>query len=388
MTSRLRRVAFPVVVLVAALVLASTLSPVLSPVFFAILLAVILNPLVEAAGRLRLPRVVTVSVLYVLLVLLVVLVGSAVKGQFASLGRALVGEPFYGDLDGDGLIDLAQAPGERDEFDDRNGNGVWDGGALYVLRSQIEHERSRLATGPLEDLVDEVGTAALDIVERLAVPATSTLAEGLDRLAAWAGGMLQLVTLAVLVPFYLFFFLVEYPRMRRRVHDLLPHRHQAQVERITRDIGRELAAFLRGRLACGMVKGLLLLVGMMILGLPYALPIALASGLLSLVPILGFLVGFVPASIIAMTMPGGGTETFLYVAVLFGLAEALEGAVLFPWLLGRETGLHPVTLVVVLLAGGYLLGTLGVLVAIPLALVVKVLWRELGLRFYREWAEG
>jgi predicted PurR-regulated permease PerM len=137
---------------------------------------------------------------------------------------------------------------------------------------------------------------------------------------------------------------------------------------------------------CGLIKAVLLWGGMFVLGIEFALPIALVSGLLSLVPFLGFVAGVVPAGVIALTMPGGGSEAFLWVLGIFIAGEALEAAVLYPVVLGKETGLHAVTVVVVLLAGGALMGTLGVIVAIPLALCAKVLWRELGLPLYRAWA--
>jgi predicted PurR-regulated permease PerM len=138
---------------------------------------------------------------------------------------------------------------------------------------------------------------------------------------------------------------------------------------------------------CGFIKALILYVGLLVLGIGFALPIALACGVLSLVPFVGFIVGVVPASVIALTMDNGGTEMLLWVVGLFCAAEAFEGFVLFPVVLGRETGLHAVTIVVVLLAGGALFGTLGVLIGIPLALICKVLWRELGLPLYRAWAD-
>lgn len=387
MTFRYRRVIFPVAAVVAVLLLASTLSPVLSPVLFAMLLAVILNPAVEAAQRFRMPRVATVAILYVLIILGVVASGTGLGRQFTALSQALVGEAFYGDLDGNGLINLGDDVARQDEFDDRNGNGVWDGGALVSLKRLINRERSRFAVGVWGDVVNEVGSGVLDLLGRLAAPATGMIASGLDTVAQWAGGFLQLLTLLVLIPFYLFFFLVEYPAMSRRLHDLVPARHRDQVDRIARDIGQELVAFLRGRLACGLIKAAMLWAGMLAIGIEFALPIALVSGLLSLVPFLGFLAGVVPASVIALTMPDGGTNTLVLVVALFTAAEAVEGAVLFPLVLGKETGLHPVTLVVVLLAGGALMGTLGVLVAIPLSLICKVLWRELGLPFYTEWAD-
>lgn len=387
MTLRYRRIVFPILLATVALVLASTLSDVISPVLFAMILAVILNPLVDAAGRFRLPRVATVAILYMALVLLVFVSASGVSGQFSALGRALQGEEFHGDLDGNGLVTLALAPGQRAEFTDRNANGRWDGGALIALKALVNSERTRLPEGVWGDALDDLGRGVLDLLDKLTGPATGVLSSGIESAAIQAGGLFQLLTLLVLIPFYLFFFLVEYPAIRQRMHDLVPVRHREMTERLARDVGQELVSFLRGRLSCGLVKAVMLWVGMLMMSIPFALPIALVSGLLSLVPFLGFLAGVLPAALLALTMPGGGTEALLYVMALFGAAEAFEGAVLYPFLLGKETGLHPIALVVVLLAGGSLMGTLGVLAAVPLALICKVLWRELGQGFYREWAD-
>jgi len=386
MTAPWRRVAFPVLALAAVLLLASTFSAVLAPVLVAILLAVVLHPVVDRASRFHLPRVVSVSILYVVLVVLTLAGVAGVGGQFKALGQELRGEEFFGDLDGDGRIGQAGAPGARDEFHDLNGNGQWDGGALMALTVLVDHERMLLPDGPVGQGLYEAGGALLDVFGDLAGPAAGMLATGLEQLSQWAGGLLPLLTLIVLIPFYLFFFLVEYPEMSTVLRRLIPPRHRETTERLARDIGRELVAFLRGRLACGMIKALMLWVGMMLLSISYALPIALVAGLLSLVPFLGFLAGVLPASLIALTMEGGGTQTLVYVVALFGLAEAFEGAVLFPLVLGKETGLHPVALVLVLLAGGALMGTVGVLAAVPVALVFKVLWREVGESFYLAWA--
>lgn len=386
MTLRYRRIVFPILLATVILVLASTLSEVVSPVLFAMILAVILNPLVDAAGRFKLPRVATVSILYVALVLVVFVSTAGVSGQFRALGRALQGEEFHGDLDGNGLVTLSLGPGMRGEFIDLNANGRWDGGALISLKALVNSERTRLPDGVWGDALDDLGRGVLDMLDKLAGPATGVLSSGIESAAVQAGGLFQLLTLLVLIPFYLFFFLVEYPAIRQRLHDLVPLRHRDMTERVARDVGQELVSFLRGRLSCGLVKAVMLWVGMMLMSIPFALPIALVSGLLSLVPFLGFLAGVLPAALLALTMQGGGTDALIYVIALFGAAEAFEGAVLYPFLLGKETGLHPIALVVVLLAGGSLMGTFGVLAAVPLALICKVLWRELGQRFYREWA--
>jgi len=409
--SRWRRVAFPILAVLGVLLLAWTLSTVINPVLIAVLLAVILNPVVNAAARFRMPRVLTVSILYVLLALGASVFVAVLGKQFTELGRALSGEPLYGegerlgDLDGDGLIELMADPAlvlpypmgpprEADgsilpdnlkEFEDKDGDGQYDAGLLVKLKNWLEVQG--MPQGPLGDVAESLRGQGVETLTSLARPASTVIAEGIDSVAAWAGGLIQALTLLVLIPFYLFFFLVEYPSMTRRLRDLVPPRHRDQVDRITVDIGKEQVAFLRGRLLCGLVKAALLFTGMLILGIEFALPIALVTGVLSLIPMVGFLVGVVPATVIALTMPGGGTETAVWTMGVFVFGEAVEGAVLFPLLLGKETGLHPVTLVVVLLAGGALMGTLGVIVAIPLALVCKVLWRELGLPLYRAWAE-
>lgn len=387
LTARWRRLAFPVLALAGILLLFSALSEVINPVLIAVLLAVLLNPLVHLAGRFGLPRVLSVSLLYVLLLLGLSVAGSVVLRQFTELGRALAGEPFLGDFDDDGLIELAAAPEARDEFLDLDDDGEYDAGALLKLEGFVNRTMARTATGPLGEALDQVRAQLVGMLGTLARPAGDMIGRGLENVAAWAGGLIALLTMLVLVPFYLFFFLVEYPAMTAKVRSLVPPRYRAQVDRITRDVGRELVTFFRGRLMCGFLKAVMLYVGLLVLGIDFALPIALASGVLSLVPFVGFVVGVVPASVIALTMPGGGTESLLWVVGLFSAAEAIEGAVLFPLVLGRETGLHPVTIVVVLLAGGAIFGTLGVLIGIPLALISKVLWRELGLPLYRDWAE-
>ena len=316
--------------------------------------------------------------LYIVLALALTFTGSAVVGQFNELTIAMGGEPFE-DHDGDALIG-------PDEYIDLNGNGVYDPNLFIKLRSFVDRKLVEMDNDVLGSTLYEVRTNALRLLGQAARPASEHVGALVDRAAQWAGGFLALLTLLVLIPFYLFFFLVEYPALSARLRDMVPPRYREQVLRITHDIGVELVAFLRGRLLCGAAKALLLWAGMLVLGIPYALPIALVSGLLSLVPFLGFLAGAVPASVLALTMPGGGTESLLWVLAVFGLGEAVEGGILFPLLLGKETGLHPVTLVVALLAGGALMGTLGVIIAIPLTLILKVLWRELGRPLYRDWA--
>ena len=124
MIARWRRIAFPILALLAILLLASTLSSVLNPVLIAVLLAVLLNPVVNLAVRIGLPRVVTVGLLYVALALAVVVASTVLGRQFAQLVRALSGERLIEDYNDNGLIELAGPGAERDEFEDLDGDEI------------------------------------------------------------------------------------------------------------------------------------------------------------------------------------------------------------------------------------------------------------------------
>src|SRR5262249_6810567 len=161
--------------------------------------------------------------------------------------------------------------------------------------------------------LDDMRGQLVTLLGNLARPAGDMIAKGIERVADWAGGLFALITMLVLVPFYLFFFLVEYPAMVAKLRSLVPTPYRERVDRITHDIGRELVTFFRGRLMCGFIKALFLYVGLLVLGVSFALPIALAAGALSLVPFVGFIVGVIPSAVIALTMPEGGTDKLLWV---------------------------------------------------------------------------
>jgi predicted PurR-regulated permease PerM len=104
--------------------------------------------------------------------------------------------------------------------------------------------------------------------------------------------------------------------------------------------------------------------------------IGMVAGLLSFVPYLGFIIGFVAAIIAALVQYGDWTHVLLVCGV-FAVGQLLEGYVLVPKLVGDKIGLHPVAVMFAVLAGGYLFGFLGVLLALPAASVIMVLLRYL-----------
>lgn len=183
----------------------------------------------------------------------------------------------------------------------------------------------------------------------------------------------------VLIPVVTFYLLRDWDIMIAKIHDLLPRRLESTVNRLAKECDEVLAEFFRGQLSVMIVLAIIYTVGLMIVGLDLAFLIGMLSGLVSFVPYLGFIVGIVVAGIAALMQFQDGIH-LVYVAIVFGIGQALEGMVLSPLLVGDRIGLHPVAVIFAVMAGGQLFGFVGVLLALPVAAVIVVIvrhWHEL-----------
>jgi predicted PurR-regulated permease PerM len=250
-----------------------------------------------------------------------------------------------------------------------------------VGRQGLERLRAWLALHLGEDLVP-ASLPTMDDLSGLFAGNEDAMAAGVAAassvwsvLASFFGGVVGVSTLLVLVPIYGFFWLFELDRLNRYVREHLPRRYRARFTRIFSQLGEVLSRFFRGRLLVCLVKGLFLTVALALAGVPYALLLGTLGGLLSIVPFLGGILAFTLALLVALSSHG-----LLYAvvatAVVFAAAELFEGYVLMPRILGESLGLSDVTVIFAITAGGASLGLLGVLLALPLAAVIKVLYIE------------
>jgi len=133
---------------------------------------------------------------------------------------------------------------------------------------------------------------------------------------------------------------------------------------------------MRGQLLIMFLLGCIYALGLSIMGLDLALLIGMLAGLASLVPYLGFIVGIL-AACIAAVLQFQEPLPLLYVFLVFGFGQLLEGSVMTPMLVGDRIGLHPVAVIFAILAGGQLFGFVGVLLALPIAAVIMVFVRHI-----------
>ncbi len=315
------------------------LAPILWPFLFACLLAYLSDPLVDRLARWRLTRTlatVTVVVAFGLVtVLLLLLLLPAVQAQAESLSRAL---PTFLDWVKDPLL-------------------PWLKATFGVELSEPDVEGIKAALG---EHWQEAGGFVVNVVKYVTQ-------SGL----AFAGWLASLV----LIPVVTFYMLRDWDNFVGGIHDLLPRHIEPTVSLLTRESDEVLAAFFRGQLMVMLCLGGFYSLGLWIAGLQSALFVGLLAGLVSFVPYLGVIVGIIAASA-AVLIQSQDVLQLVWVFAIFGIGQMLEGMLLTPWLVGDRIGLHPVTVIFAVLAGGQLFGFLGILLALPVAAVLAVLVRH------------
>jgi predicted PurR-regulated permease PerM len=202
----------------------------------------------------------------------------------------------------------------------------------------------------------------------------SWIGQTLLNVAQGSMAIANLLSLIFITPVVTFYLLRDWDRIVAKVDVLLPRQHAAVIRAQGREIDVTLAGFARGQATVCIILATYYATALMIVGLPFGLAVGMVAGLLTFIPYLGAIGGFVIAIAIALV----NFDTWsgvIAVAAVFGIGQVAEGNVLTPKLVGDRVGLHPVWVIFALLAGGTLFGFLGLLLAVPVAAGIGVLVR-------------
>ena len=202
--------------------------------------------------------------------------------------------------------------------------------------------------------------------------AASVLARATRSGLALAGLLANLA----LIPVVAFYLLRDWDVLVERIRDLLPRRMEPKISELTSECNEVVAAFLRGQFLVMLSLGLVYAVGLWLIGLDLALLIGLLSGIASIVPYLGFIVGIGSAALATVFQFSDWLLPLGMVCAVFLAGQLLESLLLTPLLVGDRIGLHPVAVIFAVLAGGQLFGFTGVLLALPIAAIIMVLLRH------------
>ncbi len=186
--------------------------------------------------------------------------------------------------------------------------------------------------------------------------------------AGWAANLF-------LIPVITFYLLRDWDNLVDYIHDLLPRSVEPTVSRLAKESDNVLGAFLRGQMLVMLALGTIYAIGLKLIGLEFALLIGMLAGLLSFIPYMGLVVGIVVAGV-AIMLQTHEPINLMWVALVFIVAQLIEGTLLTPLLVGDRIGLHPVAVIFSVLAGGQLFGFFGILLALPVFAVIAVIMRH------------
>jgi len=237
----------------------------------------------------------------------------------------------------------------------------------------------------LLELTKGLGTALpfIDTVS-LAQSIVGLIERGADAAGSSAQKALGTIVTLVIVPFVTYFILADGPRVFTTLIEHVPNRYFEMTLNVMQKIRRQLVGYLKGWLLDSMIIGLLSIVGLSILGIQYSIIIGVFAGIANLVPYLGPIVGASLAILISLTQVGdfGMVGPILIMTLIIRM---LDDFVVQPLCFAKSVDMHPLTVILLLLIGHEMLGVGGMLLAIPLATILKVSAVETfwGLKNYR-----
>lgn len=335
----------------------ATTGSLLAPFVLAGVLAYVLDPLVDVLERRRVPRAAAIGVLTLpVLALLAVMILLGIPAAVNQLTEALQQAPVLFQR----LADVGEAVLRRlQRFD------------VPLLDEEALLERLRS--------IDSAAVMAFIQERRQALGAWAW--SGFMGLGRGIGTVLSLGGYVVLTPVLTFYLLRDWDRITRAAGDLVPAGRRDAVFSFARDFDHLLSRYLRGQITVALAVGALTGLGLWATGFPYAATLGLVVAIFSVVPYLGLVLSLVPAVFIAL-VSGSVGGSLLKVALVYGVAQLLEGAVISPRIVGESVGLHPVWVLLALAMGGFFFGFVGLLIGVPAAVGIKLLVMR-GLAHYR-----
>ncbi|WP_436670287.1 AI-2E family transporter [Lactiplantibacillus argentoratensis] len=191
-------------------------------------------------------------------------------------------------------------------------------------------------------------------------------------------GVFSTVTTVIIglitMPFILFYLLRDGHQLPKYMAKFVPTKARSGFLEVLTEINSQVSNYIRGQLTVAFFVAVMFAVGYSIIGLKFALTLGIAAGTLNLIPYLGSFLAMVPSVVIALV-----TSPWMLVQVLivFVIEQTIEGRFISPLVLGSSLAIHPITILVVLLAAGKIFGLMGVIFGIPGYAILKVLWTHL-----------
>jgi len=256
--------------------------------------------------------------------------------------------------------------------------GTQVAGFLERLPTLVARLQEMLASSEGGWLRDRIGLDTSSIRENI----NTLMTQGAGWISSVLGGIwnsgksiIDVISLLIVTPVVAFYILYDWDRMVEKVDNWLPRDHRGTIREIVTDINDAVAGFIRGQGTVCLILGLFYAAALSIIGVNFGLLIGLFAGLISFIPFVGSIVGFVLSVGVALVQFWPEWYFIILTGVVFAIGQFLEGNILQPKLVGERVGLHPVWLMFALFAFGSLFGFTGMLIAVPAAAAIGIIVR-------------
>lgn len=322
--SKISFVLHPIAVLIKTIVL---------PIILSGILYYLLNPLVDMMEKRKIKRGWSILILYLLIAGILTVVVLAVIPVLRTQIMSLIDNfPTYSEK-------------VRQQFEELTGS------QLYSQLQEAVNINSQEWWGTITQ------------------KATEILNSTWSKVGGFLGAFTEIVLSIITVPFVLFYMLKDGKKLPQKILSFLPTQSRSGILHVLQDINHQISSFIRGQIIVSVCIGILLYIGYMIIGLDYALILAIIASFTSVVPYLGPAIAITPALIVALvTSP----VMLLKMVAVWTIVQLIEGKFISPQIMGKTLKIHPITIIFVILTAGNLFGVVGILLAVPGYAVLKV----------------
>ena len=185
--------------------------------------------------------------------------------------------------------------------------------------------------------------------------------------------IIDFLTTLLITPVAAYFLMKEWPWVTEWAKGIIPRHYVDTVTLLLRQIDVKISGFVRGQMTVCLALGFAYAVALSLAGLNYGFVIGLSTGILSIIPFVGSTLGLAVSVVVAFLQSGGDLTFVGIIAAIFFIGQFIEGNFVTPKLMGDSVGLHPLWIIFALMAGGSLMGLVGMFLAVPVAACVGVL---------------
>ena len=235
-----------------------------------------------------------------------------------------------------------------------------------IISEQVENF---MQTGLFETIQEQFNKINTDFIQSITERLNGILNFTFSGIGSVVGIIGDIVITVMTMPVILYYLLKDGNKVIPFVTRMFPTRSQHKISVMLNEMNQQVSSYIRGQITVAICVGFTYIIGYTFIGLPYGVTIGMIAGLLTIIPYIGSIIGLTPALIIGfVTNP----TLALHVLLVFVIEQLIESRVLQPLILGSSLKMHPVTILIILLAAGKMFGLVGLLIAVPVYAVVKV----------------